>query len=291
MQERQIVPLVRAVAVGLGFAFGVYFVVTSPFVGDRLWFVWAALVVAFTAGAGAVFPYGIARWAELTGQGEISVRVREAAIRVAPIGVVIFFVLAWSPWLPGPVHFTWRAAALIATPLVGSITAAGVMEGIRLAAKRQPTLGTRGRQAALLVRLRQLLQRLLIALGVLVALSTFAVGASVNLLRDLAEHSDIRVTPLPPQFVLVLGGVGSLLVASYYVPAATALRDRGRRLCDDLFPLAKADEAAAILAAAEDRRKLGQLLGADRSLTADLQADLAILGPLLASAGAAFLSA
>jgi hypothetical protein len=65
------------------------------------------------------------------------------------------------------------------------------------------------------------------------------------------------------------------------VPAATALQRRGQRLCNDLFPLAKADE---------DRRKLEQLIGADRSITADMQTNLAIFGPLLISAATALLS-
>ncbi len=39
----------------------------------------------------------------------------------------------------------------------------------------------------------------------------------------------------------------------------------------------------------EDRSKLEQLLGVDRSIVADLQTGLAILGPLIASAAAAFL--
>lgn len=90
MQHRRVMALVRWAAVGLGFAFGLYFVLTSPFRHYRLWWVWAPLVVAFTAAAGAVFPYGIARWAELTGSGEVSVRVRAAAIRVLPIGVILF---------------------------------------------------------------------------------------------------------------------------------------------------------------------------------------------------------
>jgi hypothetical protein len=289
VQQLRIMPLVRWAAVGLGFGFGLYFVLTSPFRQYRLWLVWAPLVVAFTAAAGAVFPYGIARWAELTGSGEVRVRLRAAAIRALPIGV-IFFVVIWSPLLPGPVHIDWRWAGLLATPLVGGITAAGVMEGIRLAAGHTPATGTAGEQAALLVKLRLLLQRLLGALGSLVALSTLALGASVNLLRNLAEDPSFRVNLLPPQFVLVFGGLGSLLVALYYVPAATALQHRGRQLCNDLFPLAKADGAAALLATAEDHRKLEQLLGLDRSVAADLQTALALLGPLVASAVAAFLS-
>lgn len=286
--RQHIMSLVRVVSAGLGLAFGLYFVLTSPFLSYRLWLVWAPLVVAFTGAAGAVFPYGIARWVELTSQ--VSVRVRDAATRIAPIGFLSLFVLAWSTWLPAPVHFSWRNAALVAVPFVGGITAAGVMEGIRQVAGHQPATGTGGEQAAQLIRLRQLLQRLLAALGSLVALSTLALGASVSLLRNLAGNPGFRVTVFPPQFVLVFGGLGSLLVALFYIPAGTALQRRGQRLCDDLFPLAKADGAAAILAMAEDRHKLELLLGVDRSVTADLQTGLAILGPLLASAATAFLS-
>jgi hypothetical protein len=89
--------------------------------------------------------------------------------------------------------------------------------------------------------------------------------------------------------VLIFGGVGSALVALAYGPASTALSNRAQHLCDELFPLDVADEAAAVLAQAEDRGKLEQLLGADRSIATDLQAGLAILGPLIASAAAAFL--
>jgi hypothetical protein len=79
-------------------------------------------------------------------------------------------------------------------------------------------------------------------------------------------------------------------VALAYAPAATAFQRRGRGLCDELSPLDKADEASVILSLADDRHKLEQLLGVDRGVVADLQTGLAILGPLVASAAAAFLS-
>ena len=74
-----------------------------------------------------------------------------------------------------------------------------------------------------------------------------------------------------------------------YGPASTALTTWAQRLCNELFPLDDADKAAIILNQAEDRSKLGQLLGADHSVAADLQTGLAILGPLIASAASAFL--
>jgi hypothetical protein len=138
--------------------------------------------------------------------------------------------------------------------------------------------------------LRRLLQRLLAAVGSLVALSTLALGAALALQQSqTAGSADSRPAQLAPQTVLIFGGAGSALVALAYGPASTALRTWAQRLCDELFPLHEADEAAAILNQAEDRSKLEQLLGVDHSIVADLQTGLAILGPLIASAAAAFL--
>jgi hypothetical protein len=142
-----------------------------------------------------------------------------------------------------------------------------------------------GRRVDLLVALRRLLERLLAAIGSLVALTTLESAASLSLAHSV--HSELGNRP--PQYVLVVGGVGSLLVALVYVPAWAALRDRGLRLCDELFPMACPDQPSAILSRAGDRQVLEQILGTNRSVLSDLQTGLAILGPLLAGAAAAFL--
>jgi hypothetical protein len=164
------------------------------------------------------------------------------------------------------------------------------MEGVRHAARSWPPSEPGGRQVAVLIKLRNLLQRLLAALGALVALWTFTIGAAILLQRSLAGSAQGVVAGAPQQLVLILGGVGSLLVALFYVPAATALQRRGQNLCEQLFPLHEAKEPSAILSSAEDRHKLEQLLGIDRGIVADLQTGIAILGPLFGSAAAAFLA-
>jgi hypothetical protein len=123
---------------------------------------------------------------------------------------------------------------------VGGVPALGVMEAIRLAADNHPTPGTQGAQVALLVRLRQLLQRLLAAVGSLVALSTLATGAVLALQRSVSAEPG-GAGQQAPQSVLIFGALGSLLVAAFYAPAATALQRRGRRLCDALFPQCRRD--------------------------------------------------
>jgi hypothetical protein len=287
--------LVRASAVGLGFVFGVIIVLTpSTARGGPLWPVWASLAVALTSTAGAVFGYGIARWPELSTGRPVS--LRDVVVPVAGLLTVAVLAGLTGVALTVTAHRAgtgWPAVrgwALMSAALLGAVPAVAVMFGIRHAADSGPTASTRGEQAGALLALRRLLQRLLAAVGSLVALSTLALGAALAEQHSLpAGPSHSGPAQLAPQTVLIFGGAGSALVALAYGPASTALKTRAQRLCDELFPLDEADEAAAILNQAEDRSKLEQLLGADRSIVADLQTGLAILSPLIASAAAAFL--
>jgi hypothetical protein len=283
----------RFASAGLGFVFGLVFVLTSAHKDAPLWSVWAPFAVALTTTAGAVFRYGLDCWTELA---ELSkphaVRVRDVAAPVTAILAIGLLGLLGSTLFPETARSNWRAVVLLTFTGLGGIPAAGVMYGVRNAAGNQPTPGTKGELVAVLVALRQLLQRLLAALGSLVALSTLATGAVLALQRSLSAGAQAGGVSLPSisQVVVVFGGFGSLLVALFYAPAATALRRRGQRLCDELFSLHTANEASVILSLAENRRRLEQVLGVDRGIFADLQTGLAILAPLLASAAAAFLS-
>lgn len=85
MQRPTRFPAASPVLVGLGLVFGVAFVLTSPYRDAPLWWVWAPLAVALTTAAGAVFGYGLDRWAELADLlHQPTVRVRSAAPRVTP---------------------------------------------------------------------------------------------------------------------------------------------------------------------------------------------------------------
>lgn len=288
--------LVRLGTVGLGVALGIAIVLTPSAVQDApLWVVWAALAIALTTTAGGVFGYGLDRWAELAMLRPI--RIRDVAVPFASLLTVAMLAMLIGIVVPAAVHqgrFDWSALrgwALTAIAYGGAGPALAVMYGIRHVAADWPTPAeATGKRVAELIALRRLLQRLLAAAGSLAALSTLALGAAVAVRQSLPVQS----TPggeeqMAPQIVLIFGGVGSTLVALAYGPAITALHNGGRRLCDDLFPLHEAKEAATILSQAEDRHKLEQLLGLDRSVAADLQTGLTILGPLIASAAAAFL--
>jgi hypothetical protein len=287
--------LVRGSAAGLGFVLGVTIVLTpSAARGAPLWPVWASLAVALASTAGAVFGYGLARWAELCTLRPM--RMRDVIVPVT--GLLTIAVLAGLTGLALTVaaHRTgtgWPAVrgwALMSVALLGAVPAVAVMFGIRYAADSAAAAGTRGEQAGALLALRRLLQRLLAAVGSLVALSTLALGAALALQQSApARPAHGGAAQLAPQTVLIFGGAGSALVALAYGPASTALKARAQHLCDELYPLRQADDAAAVLNQARDRTTLEQLLGADRSVVADLQTGLAILSPLIASAAAAFL--
>jgi hypothetical protein len=287
--------LVRGSAVALGFVSGVIIVLSpSAIRGAPLWPVWASLAVALTSTAGTVFGYGLARWADLSALRPI--RVRDIVVPVA--GLLTVAVLAGLAGVAltvtahraSPGWSALRGWALVSVALLGAVPAVAVMYGIGHLAGNGSEAGTRGEQAGALITLRRLLQRLLAAVGSLVALSTLALGAAFALQQNLPAGTAYgRADRLAPQTVLIFGAAGSTLVAVAYGPASVALKTWAQRLCDELFQLDEADEAAVILTQVEDRSKLEQLLGADRGVPADLQAGLVILGPLIASAAAAFL--
>ena len=164
--------------------------------------------------------------------------VRPSAVtgRIAAIIAIPLLVLIGSTQLPESARSSGRQVVLISLLILGGLPAAGAMEGIRHAANKLVS-GARGKQVVVLIGLRELLQRLLTAVGSLLALSTLAVGASSTLEQRLAADSGQgAVATLPPEFVLVFGGFGSLLVAVFYVPTAGALDRRGQSCPPSCFP-------------------------------------------------------
>ena len=181
--------LVRGSAAGLGFVSGVMIVLTPSAVrGAPLWPVWASLAVALTSVAGAVFGYGLARWADLSALRPV--RVRDVAVPVASLLAVAVLAgiaglaLALRAHRAGTGWSAFRGGALVSVALLGAVPAVAVIYGIRHVAGCAAA-GTRGEQAGALMALRRLLQRLLAAVGSLVALSTLALGAAFALRQGL----------------------------------------------------------------------------------------------------------
>jgi hypothetical protein len=281
--QRRAVPWLAGLAAPLvGTLTGAALVLTSTYQRTSLWVIWAPLAVVLTTAAGVVFTYGLRRWTDL--KKLRPVRKRDVAWPVTGIAVVALVVTNSTAFLPGSEREQLRGGLLTSFVLLAALPAAGVMYGVSYTARSEPQSAP-GDVLGLLVALRRLLRRLLAAVGSLVALSTLTTGAALALERSLPGSFSNR----PPQYVLIFGGVGSLLVALVYVPAWSALQIRGLQLCDELFRIEHLEDPVAILSQAENRQKLAQILGADTSVWSDLQTGLAILAPLLASAAAAFL--
>jgi hypothetical protein len=124
-----------------------------------------------------------------------------------------------------------------------------------------------------LTGLRRLLHRLTSALGLLVTLSTLALGAGIAMGQTQ-----------PRELVVVFGGGGAAAVALFYAPAAVALRGLGERLLTAIFETATPKDVAELVERVEQRTKLEQHIGVDRTLFGDLQTAIPVLGPLVAAA-------
>lgn len=275
-------PRGRLVAVLLGLGVGVALVLTKEGSSNPLWFVWAPLALALCVTCAAIWSYGLRRWSELTLLHHVSVKDVATPIALIALGGVL--AVNSTTFLPGSVHVNWRGAVLLSLSIVASIPIGGVMVGVLRVASNRMDFRVLGGRFVLALALRRLLQRLLSVAGWFAALVTFQSGASLALEKSL--HSGLG---RPSQYIIVIGGVGSVLVALAYVPARTALRLCATRLCEELFPIESLDDPERILSVAESRQKVEQILGVDRSIAADIQADLIILAPLLSSAVATFL--
>ena len=283
-------PVGAACGVTIALAFGNR---TAP-----LWLTWAVLAVAATTAAGLVCSYGLGRWQDLKKLCTIPAKwpVVWPVLALALVSLALMNV----PLVLPPPHVTasggkgsgWGSGLVGMFAIVAAIPIATVMIGMWRAVGGEAPLGpkdapsaTKGAQLDALLELRRLLQRLLAAVGSVVALVAFSYSTWWLLERSLRTQFGSR----PAQFVLIFGAFGSTLVGLIYGPAWSALQRRGRLLRDTMFPLGEVDKGVQIVSFAADRQALEQLLGLNRAFLADLQSGLVILAPLLAGAVAAFL--
>jgi hypothetical protein len=264
-----------------GFGLGLALVVTSSGRGTPPWLLWAPLAMALSTAAGVLLVYGIDRWRELIRLQPISARKV-----TPPVVVLLFGAFATNVTflLPGAAHANWRNSILATLPILTGIPAATAMYGVRWAAPAVRQIPSSGGQIAFLVGLRQLLRRLIGAAGAIVVLIVLQTSTLISLERSLDSPFGDR----PPEYVLVFGGVGSLLIGAAYVPGWTALQHEGKQLCDNLFEVRSLTDAAAIVHVTKNRWHVEKLLGVDRTVVDDILTDLIVVSPLLASAVAIF---
>ena len=136
--------------------------------------------------------------------------------------------------------------------------------------------GAAGR-LVLLRRLRMTGRSSVTAMGSLVALTTFALGAARLVPPEAGEEQLSAAT------VLVFGGTGTALLAAVYSVAHRPLREHARDLADELAPLQAADPAD-LRDELEQREKLEHQLGLDLGLVDELRIGVFVYGPLLSAA-------
>ncbi|MFC6016240.1 hypothetical protein ACFP2T_08525 [Plantactinospora solaniradicis] len=271
--------VVRTLMMVAGAALALWVAFTNP---DRhlpqfraQWILWASVAGVLGALSGSTIGSGVARWHDLQQIQRVPVR------RVIP-AVLAFLVLVVGAVLTAYAilgrGLTWRSLAFVSIVVLGALPAGATLAGLRVVAMRGLT-GAPGEQLAALMRLRRILARVLQMMGSLLLMMVLVGAAAVG--WGSSEK-------IPQSTALVIGAAGSILIALMHVPAATLLRRRCQVYVDefsDIAHVAKAD----LVAAAEDRIKMEEILGVNRTSLSELQSGLVIIGPLLATAIAAII--
>jgi len=130
------------------------------------------------------------------------------------------------------------------------------------------------------LELRSDLQRFLITLSVLIAVSVLATG----MLRNITlKQPGVDPTQFPPEIVLSFGGFYTLFVAILYIPTFMTLRAVGQQLCESIFPLpTPSDEEWAVIY--DKRKKLEALLQLQGSVGSNFTDNFILAAPLIGSA-------
>jgi hypothetical protein len=175
---------------------------------DEAWLVWMLLAVALTAAAALTGVIGWRAW-DLLGwlYHGMERPKRQLLWDLAPVVIILAALAAY-----GIYNTSYRGELLVATTLVGGTPAIAALAEARRILREPTTNGGLGDMPFdALVELRLLLRRLLAAGGALVALSTLALGAS---LERPTTGSVTRSGSIPKPSVLVFGALGSAIVGS-----------------------------------------------------------------------------
>ncbi|MEU6201270.1 hypothetical protein [Streptomyces sp. NPDC047061] len=230
---------------------------------------------------------GVQQWRALPEAERRSRRETVVIVGMVALGTAFYGVVAAAADdRPG----AWRGPLLVGTALAGATPMVCVAYAVWRGTQTDRSDVAAGELMEWLLARRRTMRALVGGLGALVALSTLALGAVVRMEAELVKaHVLTSADATPFEYVLVFGGVGTLLVAIVYTPAAVGLRRQALHLAERLFTLTGTDEPAALLERAEQRARFEHLLGAEAGPFADLQAGIVVLTPLVASAVAVWL--
>ena len=241
---------------------------------DTPFLVWGILAVGLGVASGLVFIFGRRSWDTVDALQPISWQPLRRKTVVAAIIASAATALNYGI---DPTVGTVRGVGLTILAIAGGAPAVSGMLGIRAAviSSRSHVLPE---QVRVYLEFRALSSQLLSGLGTLVALTTFALGASMLAHGGWQGLQSVQV-------LLAYGGFGSMLVAVGYQIPRSALREQGRVLVSELAPL-NALEASTLRQQLEQRDQVERHLGLQSDLLSELQTGIIILSPLLAAATA-----
>jgi hypothetical protein len=251
------------------------FLEKRPPLDDYAFLVWGCVVVALGVTSGVVFAFGLDSRAVVDAIQPIDwrpIRLRALAAAAAASAMTCLNLVV------DPKAGTARGIGLTVLAIIGGVPAATVLLGIKAAVRI--TAQSLGADLARVLQsyldLRILALRLLTALGPLVALTTFALGAS-----NLAQGAWPGLVGV--EVIIVFGAFGTSLVGLVYLFPRLALRDQARAMLRELAPLT-GREASVLRQELDEREKVERQLGLQSGLMGELQAGIVILSPLLAAA-------
>ncbi|HEX6685656.1 MAG TPA: hypothetical protein VF062_22970 [Candidatus Limnocylindrales bacterium] len=239
------------------------------------WLIFVLVGGLLGAAAGEAFGFGFGRWREVKRYHSIRLwRVWLSIVLMLVIAAALIYSARYA--FEDTKTLSWRGAALAGLAIAGGLSSAATLAAIRQVAA-DPLPGSPGQQLNALLRMRQMSSRMLSQLGVLVLLIIAVNVAGANW----------GETRQDPNVGIFSGVVASFVIATIYVPTASALRRRGAIFVERNFSLADTG-VAELVDAAEERQKLEKMLGLDQTTFGELKAGFVVLTPIVVAFLASF---
>jgi hypothetical protein len=171
--------------------------------------------------------------------------------------------------------------------VVALIAVAGIWD-VRAALETNFELPGSGERSGVVVRekvqvlleLREYLQRYIMLLGAMIALSTLAKGA----LRQAVLATGGSAAAFPPEYVLLQGAYFTGLLALVYIPTYTIFTNIGEGLIEATYPVTNPDlDWNRLFRWQANRKSLEKLLQLRTGPVGDLRASVSILAPAATS--------
>jgi len=243
---------------------------------NNKWLIFVLVAGLLGAAAGEAFGFGLNRWKEVKRYHRI--RLWRVWLSISVMLLLAAGLITSARYVFGETeNLTWRGVALAALAIGGGLSSAATLAAIRQVTA-DPLPGSPGQQLNAILRLRQMSSRMLSQLGVLILLiiAVNVAGASWGRFKQ------------DPNVGIFSGVVASFVIATIYVPTASALRRRGSIFVEQNFSLADVS-TAELVGKAEERQKLEKMLGLDQTTFGELKAGFVVLTPIVVAFLASFL--